>query len=173
MKAVAQRLLAVIVTIAVAVGTVSLLAPSDAQAADAGFSVTKTVTRVNADPAGADGPGRTVVDSRNVTVKVDNTTNLRGRERVKITWSGARPSAARASNPYGENGLNQEYPVVIMQCRGTDDQSLPAAKRLSPETCWTSTRQQRSQSVGSRLAIWRHDLFASDAAKGQLSGADP
>ena len=36
-----------------------------------------------------------------VTVKVDHTQNLRGRERVEITWTGAQPSAGRATDPYG------------------------------------------------------------------------
>ena len=56
-----------------------------------------------------------------VTVKVDRTRNLRGRQRVLVSWSGAQPSGGRAANPYGENGLQQEYPVVILQCRGVDD----------------------------------------------------
>ena len=58
--------------------------------------------------------------------------NLRGRQRILISWKGAQPSGGRASNPYGENGLNQEYPVVIMQCRGTDDPILPARAAAAP-----------------------------------------
>jgi hypothetical protein len=113
-----------------------------------------------------------IVDSRDVTLSVDHTLNLRGRERVKVSWSGARPSAGRASNPYGENGMAQEYPMVILQCRGLDDPSLDASRRISPETCWTSTVQQRSQTTGDRLAIWRHDLAAPASDKGKLSGVD-
>ena len=117
-----------------------------------------------------DEPTKDVVDSREFTLKVDHTLNLRGRERVKISWSGAHPSGARAANPFGENGLNQEYPVVIMQCRGIDDPSLPEAKQLKPETCWTSTRQQRSQSTDPVLAVWRHDLKATPAQRELKSG---
>ncbi len=132
------------------------------------FSKTKTVTREFQDASGVD-----VVDSRDVSVNVDHTKNLRGRERVHIDWSGARPSAGRAADPFGENGLSQEYPVVILQCRGLDDPSLSPAKQLSPKTCWTSTRQQRSQTATTRQAIWRHDLYATDADKAQKSGLDP
>ncbi|WP_147384774.1 hypothetical protein [Nocardioides cavernaquae] len=93
-----------------------------------------------------------------VTVKADQTRNLRGRQRIGISWSGAAPSAARAGNPYGENGLDQELPVVVLQCRGIDDPSAPQAQRLSPETCWTSTHYQRSQvKVAPDRAIWTKD----------------
>jgi hypothetical protein len=112
-------------------------------------------------------------DERDVTVTVDRTTELRGRERVNITWSGAHPSGGRAANPFGELGLNQEYPVVILQCRGVDDPSLPADKQLSPDTCWTSTRQQRTQSLSDSQAVWRKDALATDAQRAQKTGLDP
>lgn len=111
------------------------------------------------------------VDRRDVTVQVDHTRNLRGRERVHITWDGARPSGGRATSPFGENGMDQEYPVVVLQCRGRDDARLPAAQRIRPETCWTSTVQQRSQlQVPDAAAIWRSDRYAGDAARAPLSG---
>jgi hypothetical protein len=132
------------------------------------FSATKTVTRQF---TGEDGAVETI-DSRDVTVKVDHTLNLRGRERVAISWSGAHPSGGRASDPYGENGLKQEYPMVIMQCRGIDDPALPAAQRVDPTTCWTSTRQQRSQSVDDVEAVWRHDLHSSEEMRAKKSGLD-
>lgn len=160
-------LLAMIVSALCLVGMTS--SPVTAASGDGAFSATKTVTREFRDAAGDD----TVVDERKVTVKVDQTKNLRGRERIKVSWSGARPSAGRASNPYGENGLAQEYPFVIMQCRGLDDPKLPAAKQVKPETCFTSTRQQRSRATDELFAVWRHDLYASDADRGAKSGLDP
>jgi hypothetical protein len=141
-------------------------APADEVGA---FSATKTVTREFAQDDGT----TEIVDSRDVTLKVDHTLNLRGRERVAISWTGAHPSGGRASDPYGENGLKQEYPMVIMQCRGLDDPSLPKERQLDPTTCWTSTRQQRSQSVSEGDAVWRHDLRADDAAKAPKTGLDP
>jgi hypothetical protein len=109
-----------------------------------------------------------------VTVDASQTKDLRGRQRILISWSGAQPSAGRASNPYGENGLQQEYPVVILQCRGTDDASLPIEQQVRPETCWTNSVAQRSQiSRPANDAIWTRDLLASDADKQRLSGMDP
>ena len=105
-------------------------------------------------------PNATPKTQTTFTVHADKTRDLRGRERISISWSGAVPSAGRAGNPYGENGLNQEYPVVVLQCRGTDDPSLPAPKRISPETCWTSTFYQRSMvklDPASGDALWTKD----------------
>ncbi len=114
-----------------------------------------------------------VADSREVTVSVDRTTELRGRERVNISWSGAHPSGGRAANPFGELGLNQEYPVVILQCRGVDDPTLPLEQQVAPETCWTSTRQQRTQSLSDSQAVWRMDAAATDVQRAQKVGLDP
>lgn len=114
-----------------------------------------------------------VIDERDVTVTADRTTELRGRERITISWSGAHPTGGRAASPFGELGLNQEYPVVILQCRGVDDPTLPPEQQLSPSTCWTSTRQQRSQLVDDTQAVWRHDLHATDVDRAQKSGLAP
>ncbi|MBB6627063.1 hypothetical protein H5V45_06980 [Nocardioides sp. KIGAM211] len=141
-----------------------------ARAGQDGYRATKTLTRVltNADGSTYSFP------SHQVTVTADQTQNLRGRQRIQVSWTGAQPSAGRASNPYGENGLLQEYPVVILQCRGTDDPSLPKAKQLSPQTCWTASVAQRSQITRSEGdAVWTHDLEAAPADKERVSGADP
>ncbi len=113
------------------------------------------------------------IDSRDVTVTASRTTDLRGRERIDIAWSGAHPTGGRAASPFGEQGLNQEYPVVILQCRGVDDPSLPPEQQLSPSTCWTSTRQQRSQLVDEAQAVWRHDKWGTDVDIAQKSGMTP
>ena len=63
-----------------------------------------------------------------MTVNASETENLRGRQRITISWTGAQPSGGRASNPYGEKGLQQEYPVVILQCRGRDDAVAPGGE---------------------------------------------
>ncbi len=114
-----------------------------------------------------------VVDERDVTVSADRTTDLRGRERINISWTGAHPTGGRTASPYGEQGLLQEYPVVILQCRGVDDPTLPPEKQLSPSTCWTSTRQQRSQLVDESSAVWRHDLYAAEADRAAKTGLSP
>ena len=135
-----------------------------------GYLETKTLTRsfVNADGSSYEFP------SSKVTVEADQTRDLRGRQRIQISWKGAHPSAGRAVNPYGEAGLNQEYPVVIMQCRGVDDPRLPAAKRLSPSTCFTTSVAERSQIArGDSEAIWRVDRYAAAADRERLSGITP
>jgi len=150
--------------------SVSTVASSVASTGSTGSTWTRT-QHLTRSLEGRSGP--MTVDERDVSVSVDKTTELRGRERIQVTWRGARPSAARAVNPFGEGGLLQEYPVVIMQCRGVDDPSLPAAQQLRPETCWTSTRMQRSASTADRVAVWRHDRYATDAERAQATGATP
>ena len=162
------RVLAVVTALAIslpAAGGIAAAAPGGTQPA---YEQTKHLTRtINVQ-------GQQIeIDSRDVTVSVDRTTELRGRERVNIAWSGAHPTGGRAANPFGEQGLQQEYPVVILQCRGTDDPSLPAEQQLSPETCWTSSRLQRTQLVDDSEAVWRHDAYANDAQRAQKFGLDP
>lgn len=137
---------------------------------DSSWTQTKTLTRTFVDASGDEYS----FPSRTVTVTVDQTENLRGRQRVRVRWSGAQPSAARASNPYGENGLAQEYPVVVLQCRGLDDPDLPPAKQVSPETCWTASVAQRSQITRSEgESAWLHDRVASEEDQQRLSGVKP
>ena len=113
------------------------------------------------------------IDARDVTVTASRTTELRGRERIEIGWSGAHPSGGRAGSPFGELGMLQEYPVVIMQCRGLDDPALPVDQQLTPETCWTSSRAQRSLSMDESQALWRQDAFATEADRAAKSGLVP
>lgn len=134
-----------------------------------GFEQTKSVERTFVDDQG----NVEKVGSYDLTVRADHTTDLRGRERVEVSWTGAPPSGGRASNPFGEKGLLQEYPVVVMQCRGTDDASLPLDQQVRPETCWTSTFSQRSQiAVSPYEALWTVDRYATEADRKPLSGAD-
>ncbi|MDX6371368.1 MAG: hypothetical protein QOD98_356 [Nocardioidaceae bacterium] len=134
------------------------------------FSLTKTLARtfVNDDGSTYEFPANTV------TVNASQTRDLRGRQRLLVSWTGAQPSGGRAANPYGENGLQQEYPVVIMQCRGADDPSLPIEKQVRPETCWTGSVAERSQITRSDgEAAWIHDAAAAPGDKDRLSGMTP
>ncbi|WP_315099426.1 hypothetical protein, partial [uncultured Cellulomonas sp.] len=147
---------------AAVVGTLALtglvVAPSAGAADPVDYRQTKTLTREH---LAADGTA-TTVDTREVTVQVDRTQSLRGRERIHVSWSGARPSAGRAADPFGFNGMNQEYPVVILQCRGVDDPAAPEAERLRPQTCWTSTYLQRYAAGVVAAGVWRHDRHATE-----------
>jgi hypothetical protein len=151
-------------TIGVLVTPTATAAPGDKPA----FTQTKHLTRsITFD-------GQPIeIDARDVTVTANRTTELRGRERIEIDWTGAHPSGGRAANPYGELGMLQEYPVVIMQCRGLDDPSLPADQQISPETCWTSSRIQRSQSMDESQAVWRQDAYGTEADRAAKSGLVP
>ena len=157
-----------VASLALAGATTAQGAPSPTAADAAAYTQTKHLTR------SITVEGQEIeVDARDVTVTVDRTTELRGRERINISWSGAHPTGGRAASPFGEQGLAQEYPVVILKCRGTDDPALPLEQQLRPETCWTSTRMQRSQSVEESSATWRHDRHASDLDRAQKSGLVP
>ncbi len=157
---------AIVASSASATSGVAIAAPTRVTAGELTRSATLERVFVN-------GGEESVVDTREVTVSLSHNDELRGRERVRVHWSGARPSGARAADPYGENGLSQEYPVVVLQCRGVDDASLPADQQLRPETCWTSTRQQRSLTSVERTAVWRHDLYADEVDRAEKSGRAP
>jgi hypothetical protein len=134
------------------------------------FTLTKSLARtfVNDDGSAYEFPANTV------TVEASQTKELRGRQRIQLSWTGAQPSGGRASNPYGESGLQQEYPVVILQCRGTDDPNLPVDQQVRPETCWTGSVAERSQITRSDgEASWIHDQLAAPADKDRLSGMAP
>lgn len=114
------------------------------------------------------------VDERDVSVTVGTTRQLQGRQRVQVSWSGAHPTGGRASDPTGANGLAQEYPVVILQCRGIDGS---ATHPLSQKTCWTSTSNQRTvvQDTGGlddaeSPAVWLDDQYAAAADLTRQSG---
>jgi hypothetical protein len=167
-----RALLAVLLLLGLALvaPAVGATEPGAAKKKDDSWTGTKTIGRVFTDPDGS----AYAFPTYKVTVTADHTQDLRSRQRVLISWKGAQASGGRASNPYGENGLQQEYPVVIMQCRGVDDPSLPAAKQLSPQTCWTGSVAQRSQITRSDFeATWTHDLYADPADKARTSGLTP
>lgn len=146
-------LLVAAVVVAGGAGTAGIGA-APAQAANAGstdaqYSATQVLTRKFTNTDGT----TTTVDKRTVTVNVDTTANLRGRQKVRISWSGAHPTGALQEDIYKAVGLTQEYPVVIMQCRGTDP---------GPEDCWTTDRVKRfPESVFASSAVWRRDAYAT------------
>lgn len=142
--------------------------PTAASAEGSSWSGKQALTR---ETTAADGSA--VVDKRTVTVSADRTRDLKGRQSVAISWSGARPTSALDVNL--SEGTTQEYPVVILQCRGTTTDAsgaaLPADQQPSPESCWTSELSPRS-STGNRVvvsgtpvddAVWTHDAYATGA----------
>jgi hypothetical protein len=99
---------------------------------------------------------------------VDKHTDLEDHERITVKWTGAHVTDGRSLNPYGESGLPQEYPVVLMECRGVDPKNyasgkLPSgAKAVAPDTCWTNTYFQRTNSALPGEGIWEQDASNVD-----------
>ena len=135
------------IVLAVAVvGIVAGLTPASVSASavtGAAFVATKTVTRTNYNN-GVD----VAVDSRNVTVSVSQTLGLRDRQGISVTWSGAHPTNGIAEDNTSPTGAFEEYPVLVMQCRGVDSTSVPAAKQVSPRR--SAGRRHRSNGSASR-----------------------
>ena len=118
-------------------------------ASDTGpVTVTSTVTS----PQGRERerPGRRHADrarwmsTRPPTCRVARRSTSRGpgRTRPAASW----PTRTR-STPQQE-----EYPFVLLECRGIDSTSVARREQLSPETCWTQTWSERYQdSLGRHL----------------------
>ena len=109
------------------------------------------------------------VDSRDVTVSVSQTLNLRDRQAISVTWKGAHPTGGVVADTNSSYAAQQEYPVVVVQCRGLDSPSAPV--KVSPETCWTSDADERAKSSSAFLfPPYRIDRYASEAERQQLVG---
>jgi hypothetical protein len=133
-------------------GTVAQAAPEGS-----GFSRTVTIERTHLEADGSD----TTVDSRTISVTVDQTQNLRGRQQIRLSWSGAHPTGGIVADPNSAAASRQEYPVVIFECRGLDTAGAPADQRLDPTTCWTQTPDERYQaSFNTAFPAWRLDRYA-------------
>jgi hypothetical protein len=109
---------------------------------------------------------------------VDKHTDLQDHERITVRWSGAHVTGGRSLNPYGETGLPQEYPVVLMECRGLDPKDFKGghvpsgAEAVSPDTCWTNTYFQRTNSADVGQGIWEQDADNGNDTD-HIQGIDP
>jgi hypothetical protein len=141
-----------------------------AGATAAGPAFTKTIT-VSRDHLNPDGTTHHV-DSKTVTLSVSQTDNLRGRQLIDVTWSGAHQTGGIAGDPNASSGRISEYPVVLLQCRGIDSAAAPVDQRLDPTTCWTQTPDQRYQSDNdTAFPAWRLDRYAAASDRHVLVGA--
>ncbi|MCW2786815.1 MAG: hypothetical protein JWP74_3332 [Marmoricola sp.] len=133
-------------------------------------AVSKTETVVREDIA-ADG-STTSVDRRTIGLKVSDTTNLRGRQELDVSWTGAHPTGGLVSDVNSAAGVNEEYPFVLLECRGVDSTSVPASQRISPETCWTQTSVERFNSnLNTQYPAWRSDAHETDAHRQRVVDA--
>ena len=62
---------------------------------------------------------RPSADTRTVTLNVSQTTNLQGRQEIGVSWSGAHPTGDIVPDPNSTEGEYEEYPFVLLECRGT------------------------------------------------------
>jgi hypothetical protein len=155
------RKLRAVALVGAAVAAAAFLAvPPDAgaAAADGSVTVSRDVSRVNL----VDGADQ-VVESKHVSATVSSTQALRDRETVTITWSGAHTTSGLYPDTNSGQAAEEEYPFVILQCRGKDDPNLPVAQQVRPETCWTSTPYQRYSSSSFLFPPWRLDRYESAA----------
>ena len=126
--------------------------PSSTQATSSAFSHTETISRVN-QVGGTD----VTVDTRTVTFNVSQTEDLQGRQEIKASWTGAHPTGGIVADQNSAGAQNEEYPFVLLECRGVGAQ-------VSPETCWTQTWTEHYQdSLGDEYPPYRLDQYASSA----------
>jgi hypothetical protein len=120
------------------------------------FTASKAMNRAHLEADGTE----TVLDPRTVTASVSQVTNLRNRQQIRVSWTGAHPTLATSSNPNSVQAPLQEYPVVVMQCRGVDSAEHP----LDPTTCWTQSVEERRY-TDPTLAFppWRLDRYETAA----------
>jgi hypothetical protein len=151
--------------------TAALVAPTASGAprrSGAAFAKTETISRSNL----VHGAGH-VVDKRTFSMRVDQTNELRDRQEITVSWKGAHPTGGIVADPNSALAAQQEYPVVLMMCRGVSSSSAPAAKQISPNTCWTQTPAERFQFDNTfNFPPYRLDRYASRANRA-LSVAAP
>jgi hypothetical protein len=122
------------------------------------FTSTETINRDHLNADGTDD----VVDTRDFSVTVDRDTELRGNQQLRVTWTGAHPTGGLVGDESSATAARQEeYPVVLMECRGVDSAQVSAAERLDPTTCWTQTTSERYSESGTAFPVWRLDRYGS------------
>ncbi len=167
-RAAVTALLALVAVAALAGGGPAAPAQALSGSSTPDYTATKTLSREHVDAAGdvidADGNPTTAGTDYRVTVTADVTSQLRGRQAVRVSWSGAHPTGGLVGDVHSSAAFAlQEYPVVILQCRGQDDPSLPIDKQVRPESCWTTGGEYRKASSSVNSATWRSDRYATGA----------
>jgi ABC-type phosphate transport system substrate-binding protein len=123
------------------------------------FSQNEQISRLNL----VDGVVQ-AVDQRTFSVTVAQTRDLRERQEINVSWTGAHPTGGIVTDPNSPLAAQQEYPVVQMMCRGTPSQ-------ISPSTCWTETPPERFESSNSfNFPPYRLDVYASAADRAAQVG---
>ncbi|HVW79431.1 MAG TPA: hypothetical protein VHB69_00620 [Mycobacteriales bacterium] len=125
-----------------------------------GFTKSETITRTEL----VNGK-KQVVDKRTVTLHVDDTTDLEGRQEIGVSWSGAHPTGGIVADQNSIDAQQEEYPFVLLECRGTPS-------RVTPQTCWTQDWSERYQdSLQTPYPPYRLDAYNTKAEDAQVYGA--
>jgi len=155
--------------------------PSVAAAAQSSFAKTVTIARTYtiSDPSECHTPGHVTanvceIESRKVTVHVDRTQGLQDQQQIAVTWTGAHPTNNYPGDPNSSTSDLSEYPMVLLQCRGT-------TATVTPETCWAPLDQERVVTTGENsgaadvgtFPAWRLDRYAEPAERKQFTGIPP
>lgn len=166
----AQRAVRLVMSVAVlSAGGVALMLPSVASSAattDSSFTKTETITRSHL-IAGKEQQA----DKRTVTLKVDRTTGLQDQEQLNVTWTGAHPTSNYYGDPNATSSDLAEYPMALLQCRGT-------GATITPRTCWAPLGSERETTTGvasgpddiGTFPAWRLDRYASPAERERFVG---
>jgi hypothetical protein len=148
-------------------GGVSRAATTAAPDHGSAVSKSKTVTRANL----VNGKSH-VVDKRTVALHVGSTNNLRGRQEINVSWSGAHPTAGIVADQNSIDAQQEEYPFVLLECRGVDSTKVNASEQVSQKTCWTQDWSERYQDTYStQYPAYRMDRYATKADRRQVAGA--
>ena len=167
--------IAVLLSLLVPVGIASgdaVIATSSPSTTGSAVTKTATVTRENIVGATSSQPGtEQVVDSRTVSLSVSQTADLQGRQEIRVSWTGAHPTGGIVGDQNSILAQQEEYPMVLLECRGVDSTTAPASQQLSPQTCWTAGASERYQDSYAKFPPYRLDQFAAPADRTQVVGA--
>jgi len=160
-----KGLVSVSLVSALAAGWLVVGADSEAGAEpSSAYSLSKVVGRLHLPSQSRE--DEDTADQRQISVSVNTTKRLRDSQPITVTWSGAHPTGGVVNDPNSAEAAGQEYPVVIMQCRGLDS----AASPLNPKTCWTQTPGERYVGRNDEMPAFRMDRYASEADRAISSG---
>lgn len=113
-----------------------------------------------------------VVDQRTFHVRVSTTQDLRGRQEIAVSWSGAHPTSGIVGDENSIDAQEEEYPVVLLECRDTGSATTLTDDRVSPETCWTQNWSEHYQdSFSTQYPPYRLDQFAPADERTQVVSA--
>ena len=133
-----------------------------AQATSDAVTRSETITRAHLNADGSE----TVAATNTIMLKIAATQNLRGRQQIDVSWSGAHPTGGVLPDENSGDAAKQEYPFVLLECRGVESATTP----LAPNTCWTQTWAERYQAdFGSLFPAWRLDRYATAGERAQYA----